>query len=85
MVCNITFNYKLEIIMLLKEYLEEHNLSVYLFSSICRLSIPVIYQILNNENISPRSAKRIFNVTKGKVDYKNIQSFKGGDSLGVDE
>ena len=63
--------------MLLKEYLEVHNLSVYLFSSICRLSVPVIYRVLNNNNVSPKSAKRIYSVTQGKVDYKNIMTFRG--------
>ena len=73
----ITFNNNIEIIMELKEYLQTHNLTVYLFANICRLSIPVIYRILNSNNISPRSAKRIYNVTQGKVDYKNIQTFHG--------
>ena len=59
----------------LKNYLEKHNLSVYLFANICRLSVPVIYRILNDHNISPRSAKRIRTITNGFVDYKNIMSF----------
>ena len=66
--------------MQLKKYLESHNLSVYLFSSICRLSVPVIYRMLNNNNISPKSAKKVYNVTQGSVDYKNIQKFHGATS-----
>lgn len=63
--------------MKLKEYLQNNNLSVYLFASVCRLSVPVLYRVLNDANISPRSAKRIFTVTQGSVDYKNIMSFNG--------
>ena len=81
MLCVITYNNNSEIIMLLKEYLETHNLSVYLFSNICRLSVPVIYRVLNNNNISPKSAKRIYNVTQGKVDYKNIMTFYGASTV----
>ena len=81
MLCVITYNNNSEIIMLLKEYLETHNLSVYLFSNICRLSVPVIYRVLNNNNISPKSAKRIYNVTQGKIDYKNIMTFHGASTV----
>jgi len=63
--------------MTLKEYLQKNNLTVYMFSNICRLSVPVIYRALNNVNISPKSAKRIYSVTQGSVDYKNIQVFNG--------
>lgn len=63
--------------MTLKEYLEKHNLSVYLFASICRVSPPVIYRVLNNSNISPKSAKTIFRVTHGVVDYKNLMKWAG--------
>ena len=84
MVCVITFTNNSEIIMLLKEYLEAHNLSVYIFSSICRLSVPVIYRVLNNNNVSPKSAKRIYNVTQGKVDYKNIMTFHGASTVDDD-
>ena len=80
MVYVITFVYNREIIMHLKEYLQTHNLSVYLFSNICRLSVPVIYRVLKNNNISPRSAKRIFSITKGLVDYQNIMTFHGAAS-----
>lgn len=63
--------------MLLKDYLLEHNLTVYNFASLCRLSVPVIYRILNDKNISPRSAKKILTVTNGSVNYKKIMKFNG--------
>ena len=61
--------------MTLKDYLIAHFLTVRQFAYISRLSTPVIYRVLNNTNISPKSAKRIFTLTHGKVDYKNLQSF----------
>ena len=75
MVCVITYTCNNGITMILKEYLQMHNLTVYNFSTICRLSVPVIYRALNNNNISPRSAKKIFTTTNGEVKYKNIQAF----------
>jgi len=70
--------------MQLKEYLLKHNLSVYQFSYLSKLSAPVIYRILNNTNIAPKSAKRIFTITKGLVDYKKIMSFNGAKPLSHD-
>ena len=63
--------------MKLCDYLRDHNLSVHQFSYLSKLSTPVIYRILNNANIAPRSAKRILSITNGQVDYKNIMSFNG--------
>lgn len=61
--------------MLLSNYLKEKNLSLKDFSLITRLSIPVIYRVLKEQNIYPRSARRIFLKTAGMVDYKNIRDF----------
>lgn len=63
--------------MTLKEYLQAHNLSVHQFSYLSKLSAPVIYRVLNEANIAPKSAKRIYNITNGEVNYKHIMSFKG--------
>lgn len=71
--------------MQLKEYLKEYNLSVYHFANITKLSTPVIYRVLKNANIAPRSAKRIKTVTNGAVDYKNIMSFNGAQSYSDDD
>lgn len=70
--------------MPLKQYLETHNLSVSNFSNICRLSVPVIYRVLNECNIAPRSARRILSATNGAVEYKNIMSFQGATSTDED-
>lgn len=71
--------------MQLKEYLETYNLTVYQFAAICRLSVPVIYRVLKNNNVAPKTAKRIKLVTNGAVDYKNIMSFYGSKLAEVDE
>ena len=63
--------------MPLKTYLQKHNLTVYQFADMCRLSVPVIYRALNNHNIAPHSAKRIKIVTQGVVEYPNIMKFHG--------
>ena len=81
----ITISNNKEKKMNLKNYLEDNNLTVYLFSAMCRLSVPVIYRVLNNKNIAPKSARRIYNVTKGKVDYKNIQTFNRVSTVVDDE
>lgn len=67
--------------MTLKDYLINHNLSVHQFAFLVRLSVPVIYRVLNNANISPKSAKRILACTREQVDYENIMSFNGEKAL----
>jgi len=71
--------------MQLKEYLELHNLSVHQFAYLTRLSVPVIYRVLNDCNIAPKSAKRILVTTNGAVDYKNIMTFNGATTLENDD
>ena len=61
--------------MSLKEYLQEHGLSVGIFSTISKLSIPVIYRILRDENVTPKSSRRIQDVTQGKVVYENVRAY----------
>jgi hypothetical protein len=61
--------------MQLIDYLNEHNLSVNQFAYLAKLSVPVIYRVLKNANIAPKSAKRIRAITNGDVDYKKIMVF----------
>lgn len=60
--------------MELIEYLRTHNLSVYQFSSLCKISAPVIYRMLNNKKIAKKSAKKVFFLTKGEVDYPYLET-----------
>lgn len=69
----------------LKDYLREYNLSVTAFSFITKLSVPVIYKILNGENISLKSAKKIFHKTGGLVEYKKTRAYYGIDIKHKDE
>jgi len=60
----------------LKAYLKDKNLSAQDFASLCKLSFPVIYRVLDEKNISARNAKKIYKKTRGSVTYKNIHNPK---------
>lgn len=56
----------------LKEYLDTIDSNCYDFSRRCKLSHTAIYRVLHNLPVRPKTAKKIFKKSKGKVDYKNL-------------
>lgn len=61
--------------MKLKDFLNKNNLSVYQFAFLSKLSVPVIYRVLRDERIAPKTARKLLSFTKNEVDYTNIRSF----------